>query len=315
MNKLLFLTYLLLLTSSLQGMKPIKTLFTAANELSQSLTYARMQTGAHNTHTWEEIKYTDPRVKNYVLQTIALKNYSHYRDTIEQLVSADADPNTISHHGQLPLAVALAHDDIDFITFLLKRYANPNLFVNPTIIDIDSHQETGSCAHIQQFEGKPAFYFAKNCKVAQLCLDYGAQANLKYCNYIHKDYGNVLTHVIDNKDYAEDLIPLYINAEKNSAGPYSTSYASYDGSTLHHVLHALKLCSNDTDAERLLRCAKHLLNKEPNLLTSQDHDGHTPSNCLALHLQHKNDTETFKKFAQLFDQYAKSAHIKNKSKE
>lgn len=315
MNKFILLTCLLSLTTSIQSMKPIKNLFTEANKLSQALRFTRIQTDeSHNLH--EDIKNTDPRVKNYVLQTTVFKNYEQYRPKVEGLVKVGADPNSIPHNGLLPLTVALDNDDTAFITLLLANYANPNLFVNQMAIDINNHQETGSCPNLHQFEGKPAFYFAKNCKTAQLCLDYGAQPNLKYCNhgYKHKpEYGNVITHVIDHHDYHADLINLYL---EHGAGPYSKSYASYNGSAIHHLLEKLNSCSDDTHVERLLICAKYLLIKAPCLLISKDQDENTPGDCLNFAMKRKDcKKDTLKKFAQLFDQYSAIANIKNKSRE
>lgn len=313
MKKLLFLTYILLLTSPTHSMKPIKTLFSEAHKITQMLKFARMQADdSQNMH--EHIKNAHPAVKNLVLQNIVLKNYKPYRSDVEILVKAGADPNSIPHNGLLPLAIALDQNDIDFVTLLLTHFANPNLIVNPTLTDIDSHQEIGSCPNIHQFIGKPPFYFSKKREIAQLCLDYGAQANLNYCNYPYKsDYGNILSYVIDNDDYSTDLIDLYL---EHGAGPYSTSHASYDGSTLHHLVHALNIRLHDTDANRLLIIADKLLTNAPSLLESKDQDGNTPGDCLNLAMQRKNcNKDTLKKFAQLFNQYPTAANIKNKLRE
>lgn len=298
----------------MHSMKPT-TLFTAANKLSQLLAFDRMHPELHNMSNWKEIKKTPNSIKNHLLRTISFTNYDRYISKITQLINADADPNTIPLNGQLPLAIALDNDDTELIEFLLTSYANPNLYVNPTVIDIDNHQEVGSCANINKFAGKPAFYFARNCKAAELCLLYGAQARLKYCNQTLKqmpDYGNVLTHVIDNTDYCPKLIPLYINSNYG-AGVYSPSYASNDGSVLHHIVYALDMSDNENDMHRLLTCASYLLDKEPNLLQSKDCGGDTPGDCLKINMRHTHRRDILEQFEQLFEQHSAAATAKKRS--
>lgn len=302
MNRILFLLLLsLLLTAPLQGMKPPTTLFTSGAYLSRLLACKRIQADFRRTDNWEDIQNTDPRVKNHVLKTIVFRDYIDYRTQVQQLVDAGADPNVPE---QPPLAIALHHNDIEFAVFLLEHYADPNLFVNTKLIDVNTHQETGSAVNLSQLDGKPAFYFAQNKSLAQLCLRYGALVHLTYNNHKH-DYGNVLTHVFDHASYSPDLTHHYLIS---GVGPYSASYASRDGSTLHHVIHTLTQCSHDNESKRLLICAEHLLHKEPKLLKSKDHDGNTPEECLDFVKKPARES-----FLRLFRQYYAKAGIKKTS--
>ena len=243
MNKLIFSPLLfLLLTTPIHSMKPT-TLFTASNRLLWLLIEHSKSTTQKLLH-WEGIQSVDPRVKNHVLKTMHFTtDYIDYGSKVELLVATGGDPKAPE---QPPLALALHHKDVEFAIFLLKNCADPNQEVRTRPIDINTHQETGSSANFNhqetgssvnfsQWNGKPAFYFAPTIKLAQLCLIWGARVDLTYNNHEH-DYGNVLTHVFDNANYAADLTHHYLNS---GAGPYHKSYESRDGSALHHLMRLL----------------------------------------------------------------------------
>jgi hypothetical protein len=270
--KILFLTYLSsTLTTHLHSMKP--SLKTLASNLSGKCQFYLKNPGQHNL---EDIKHTDNRIKNYLLRTMQCTNYNGiFRDKTKLLIENGGDPNAPK---QLLLALALYHSDIEFVRFLLERYADPNMYVAPDLIDVDTHQETGSHIHSHpQLDSKPAFYFAKTVELAKLCLSYGANAKLTYNNPTTQEYGNVLTHIFDDQTYSPDLISIYI---EHGAGAYCASNKSNNGSTLHHLLWTLHDHTNDT--ERLIECAIQLVMKEPNLLLSQDAYKKRPADYLQL---------------------------------